>query len=183
LQTDIANKKKELGKQTTQVKTRQKEIQTIELELRKLTEPCGWDKLTPTEQMVSDLEAAEVEVTEAIAASDKTKAELAALEETMKIQQVRKWLLTFCDAADEKNDYKAAEDKLNKERATLVAFDNELNDLDKDLKIKKKEIVDSELGLKKAEHDTSLIAKERSSLEVMKENLEKQFTWILEEKQ
>lgn len=64
-----------------------------------------------------------------------------------------------------------------------MAFDNELNDLDKDLKIKKKEIVDSELGLKKAEHDTSLIAKERTSLEAMKENLEKQFTWILEEKQ
>jgi septal ring factor EnvC (AmiA/AmiB activator) len=84
---------------------------------------------------------------------------------------------------DGQNDYKAAEDKLNKERATLVAFDNELNDLDKDLKIKKKDIVDSELGLKKAEHDTSLIAKERSSLEVMKENLEKQFSWILEEKQ
>jgi hypothetical protein len=45
--------------------------------------------------MVSDLEAAEVEVTEAIAASDKTKAELAALEETMKIQQVRKWPMAF----------------------------------------------------------------------------------------
>jgi len=40
-QTDIANKKKELGKQTTQVKTRQKEIQTIELELRKLDESHG----------------------------------------------------------------------------------------------------------------------------------------------
>ena len=53
--------------------------------------PRLWgDKLTPTEQMVSDLEAAEVEVTEAIAASEMTKAELAALEETMKIQQVRK---------------------------------------------------------------------------------------------
>lgn len=51
------------------------------------------------------------------------------------------------------------------------------------MKIKKKEIVDSELVLKKAEHDASLIAKERSSLEIMKENLEKQFTWILEEKQ
>jgi len=38
--------------------------------------------------MVSDLEAAEVEVTEAIAAFDKTKAELGALEETMRIQQV-----------------------------------------------------------------------------------------------
>lgn len=33
-QADIANKKKELGKQTTQVKTRQKEVQTVELELR-----------------------------------------------------------------------------------------------------------------------------------------------------
>jgi hypothetical protein len=65
----------------------------------------------------------------------------------------------------------------------LVAFDNELNDLEKDLKLKKKEIVDSELGLKKAEHDTALIAKERSALEVNKENLEKQFSWILEERQ
>lgn len=46
-------------------------------------------ELTLQEQMVSDLEAAEVEVTEAIAASDKTKAEYAALEETMRIQQVR----------------------------------------------------------------------------------------------
>ena len=38
--------------------------------------------------MVSDLEAAEVEVNEAIAAHNKTKSELAALEETMRIQQV-----------------------------------------------------------------------------------------------
>lgn len=64
-----------------------------------------------------------------------------------------------------------------------MAFDQELNDLEKDLKIKKKEIVDSELALKKAEHDTTLIAKERSSLEATKENLEKQFSWILEERQ
>jgi len=93
IQTDIANKKKELGKQTTQVKTRQKEIQTIELELREFSDIARpGDKLIPTEQMVSDLEAAEVEVTEAIAAADKTKAELAALEETMKIQQVRESL-------------------------------------------------------------------------------------------
>jgi structural maintenance of chromosome 2 len=34
LKADIASKKKELGKQTTQVKTRQKEVQTVELELR-----------------------------------------------------------------------------------------------------------------------------------------------------
>jgi structural maintenance of chromosome 2 len=133
--------------------------------------------------MVSDLESAEVEVNEAIAAHDKTKSELAALEETMRIQQVRLFPQSRKTSADRQNDYKAAEDKLNKERATLIAFDNELNDLDKDLKIKKKEIVDSELGLKKAEHDSGLIAKERSSMELAKDNLEKQFSWILEENQ
>lgn len=41
------------------------------------------------EQMESDLEAANQEILEAASAQDKTKAELAALEETMKIQQVR----------------------------------------------------------------------------------------------
>lgn len=41
------------------------------------------------EQMESDLESANQEIVEAIAAQDKTKGELAALEETMKIQQAR----------------------------------------------------------------------------------------------
>lgn len=81
------------------------------------------------------------------------------------------------------NDYRAAEAKLNDERAALVAFDNELADLEKDLKAKKKEIVDAELTLKKAEHDIVLAAKEKSGLELAKENLEKQFTWILDEQQ
>lgn len=36
-QADIASKKKELAKQTMQVKARQKEAQTSELEIRKLT--------------------------------------------------------------------------------------------------------------------------------------------------
>lgn len=39
--------------------------------------------------MEADLEAANQEIEEATAAQDKTQAELAALEETMKIQQVR----------------------------------------------------------------------------------------------
>ena len=42
-----------------------------------------------TEQMESDLEAANQEILEATSAQDKTKGELAALKETMKIQQVR----------------------------------------------------------------------------------------------
>lgn len=41
--------------------------------------------------------------------------------------------------------------------------------------------MDAELALKKADHDIALAAKEKSALELTKENLEKQFTWILEE--
>jgi structural maintenance of chromosome 2 len=183
LQTDIANKKKELGKQTTQVKTRQKEIQTIELELRKLSD----SKLSETSWHRQNRWSV---IWRLLRSKSQRRSRLPTKPRLSLPLLRRRWRSSrYADdpwrsiVADKKNDYKAAEDKLNKERATLVAFDNELNDLDKDLKIKKKEIVDSELGLKKAEHDTSLIAKERSSLEVMKENLEKQFTWILEEKQ
>lgn len=69
------------------------------------------------------------------------------------------------------------------ERALLIRFDNELNDLERDLKVKKQEIVDCELSLKKLEHEIGAVAKERANSEGMKENLEKQFTWILEEQQ
>lgn len=132
--------------------------------------------------MESDLEAATQEIEEAIVAQDKTKAELSALQETLKIQQARPILLNGQNQTDQlQNDYRAAEAKLNDERAALVAFDNELADLEKDLKSKKKEIVDAELALKKADHDIALAAKEKSALELTKENLEKQFTWILEE--
>ncbi|RSH91525.1 Structural maintenance of chromosomes protein 2 [Saitozyma podzolica] len=80
-------------------------------------------------------------------------------------------------------DFKAAEAKLKDERAALVAFDNELADLERDLKAKKQEIVDAELALKKLDHDIGLVAKEKSSAEGLKENLEKQFTWIVDEHQ
>ncbi|WVQ94975.1 hypothetical protein IAU59_002067 [Kwoniella sp. CBS 9459] len=153
IKADIANKKKELGKKTTQVKTRQKEVQTAELELQ---------------QLESDLEAAESEVEEALAAQEKSKSEHAALQASYRDQQ---------------NDHKAAEAKLKAERAVLVAFDNELADLEKDLKAKKQEIADAELALKKLDHDIGVVAKEKSSAEGHKENLEKQFTWIVDEHQ
>lgn len=47
-----------------------------------------------TEQMASDLEAAEVEVKEAMAAHDKTKGEIAALEETLRMQQAS-WRMIY----------------------------------------------------------------------------------------
>ncbi|KAK8853473.1 hypothetical protein IAR55_004180 [Kwoniella newhampshirensis] len=153
IKADIASKKKEIGKKTTEVKTRQKEVQTAEIELQ---------------QLESDLESAKAEVDEAIAAQQKSETEHQALKETYKVQQ---------------NDHKAAEAKLKAERAVLVAFDNELADLEHDLKAKKQEIVDAELALKKLDHDIGLVAKEKTASEGHKENLEKQFPWILEEYQ
>ncbi|EIW72205.1 nuclear condensin complex protein [Tremella mesenterica] len=153
IKADIAAKKKELGKQTTQVKSRQKEVQTAELEFQ---------------QMESDLEAAKHEVEEAIAALEKTKKERGALQETLKLQQA---------------DHKAAEAKLKAERAQLVAFDTELADLEKDLKAKKQEIADAELALKKLDHDIGLVQKEKTTAEGHRENLEKQFPWIVDEHQ
>lgn len=153
IKADIASKKKELGKKTTQVKTRQKEVQTAELEIQ---------------QLDADIDAARVEVDEAIAAHNKSKAEHKALAETLKSQQA---------------DHKAAESKLKAERAVLVRFDDELHDLERDLKAKRQEIVDAELALKKLDHDLGVVAKERTGSESAKENLEKQFPWILEEYQ
>lgn len=153
IKADIANKKKELGKKTTQVKLRQKEVQTAELELQ---------------QLDADLEAARAEVDEATAGLKKAQSEHKALAETLASQQ---------------KDYTAAENKLKAERAVLVRFDNEVADLEHDLKAKRQEIVDAELALKKLDHDLGLLAKERTASENMKENLEKQFTWILDEHQ
>ncbi|BEJ15314.1 hypothetical protein CspHIS471_0410810 [Cutaneotrichosporon sp. HIS471] len=153
LKADIANKKRELGKKTTQVKMRQKEVQTAELQIQ---------------QLESDLEAAGAEVTEAVAAEATSKAELAELGQQLKVQQA---------------EHKAAEARFKAERALIARFDNEVNDLERDIKAKKQEITDDELSLKKLEHDLGLAKKERSSSEAAKDNLEKQFPWILDEQQ
>lgn len=153
MKAEIANKKKELAKKTTQVKLRQKEVQTAELELQ---------------QLEADLEAAGTEVEEAIAALNKSKAELSALGEQLSAKQ---------------SEHKTAEAKFKDDRAVLARFDNELADLEHDLKAKREEIVEAELSLKKLEHDIGLAQKERTNSKSQQENLEKQFPWILEEHQ
>lgn len=153
IKADIAARKKALGKKTADVKSRQKEVQTAELEV---------------EQLAGDVEAAKAELAEAQDALKRSQAELQKLHARVGKHQA---------------DYKAMEDKLRAERAVLVAFDNELADLERDLKAKRQEIVDGELALKKLEHDLGVLSKERSASESAKDNLEKQFSWILEEKQ
>lgn len=56
-----------------------------------------------------------------------------------------------------------------------------MDDLDRDLKAKKQEIVDAELTLKKLEHDVGSIVKEKASSEGVKNSLEQQFSWIADE--
>ncbi|KAL7424509.1 Structural maintenance of chromosomes protein 2 [Cryptotrichosporon argae] len=153
IKADISIRKKELQKQATQVKLKQKEAQTAELELQ---------------QMESDLEAAIQEIDEAQAAQNKCLKERAALADTLAQQQA---------------DHKAAEQRLKQERAALIAFDTELVDLERDLKRKRQEIADGELALKKMEHDLGTLGKERSAAEAARDGLERQFAWIADEKQ
>ncbi|WVN90046.1 uncharacterized protein L203_105281 [Cryptococcus depauperatus CBS 7841] len=153
IKADIASKRKELGKKTTAVKTRQKSAQTVEIEIQ---------------QLKSDIESARSEVEEAITTQQKTEVEYRALHDKLEAIQ---------------SDLKVAEVELKSERAVLVQFDTELADLEHDLKAKKQEIVDVELLLKKSEHDLNSVIKERDGSENHKVNLEKQFPWIVEEHQ
>ncbi len=54
--------------------------------------------------------------------------------------------------------------------------------MERDLKAKKQEIADTELSLKKIEHEMTLLLKEQTSAAGLIDNLEKQFTWILDER-
>lgn len=70
---------------------------------------------------------------------------------------------------------------LKEERAVLSAFDDELSDLQEDIKAKKQSIADNELALKKADHELAQQAKDQSATKNVIESLEAQFTWITTE--
>jgi structural maintenance of chromosome 2 len=73
------------------------------------------------------------------------------------------------------------ERKLQEERATLTAFDNELKDLDRVIKDKKQAVSDAELQLKKLEHDLQTLESDKTKAGKVVANLEAQFEWIAEE--
>lgn len=75
-----------------------------------------------------------------------------------------------------------AEAKLKSERAVLTAFDDELADLERDIKSKKQDISDAELSLQKLGHEISTLAKEETAANGLTRDLENQFTWIKDEK-
>ncbi|GHJ85021.1 hypothetical protein NliqN6_1423 [Naganishia liquefaciens] len=151
IKADIADRKKAIAKQTGNIKSRQKEFQTAELEI---------------EQLESDIKTAHAEVKDAKASHKRVEIELNTMQDEL---------------AEAQSKYSRAEERLKKERAVLTAFDDELADLEEGIKSKKQEVADNELNLKKYEHDIALQHKERSSADGLIENLEAQFPWIKDE--
>jgi len=129
------------------------------------------------------VESAKAEIEEAESGAGKSKAELEALKETLKVQKVSLQFEQVLGAVELtlQADYKAVEAKLQSERAVLIAFDTELADLEKDIKKKKREISDAELAVKKLEHELASAVKEKSGAEAFREGLERQFSWIKED--
>lgn len=136
-----------------------------------------------SEQLETDVESAKAEIEEAESGAGKSKAELEALKETLKVQKVSLQFEQVLGAVELtlQADYKAVEAKLQSERAVLIAFDTELADLEKDIKKKKREISDAELAVKKLEHELASAVKEKSGAEAFREGLERQFSWIKED--
>ncbi|KZO91923.1 condensin complex subunit SMC2 [Calocera viscosa TUFC12733] len=152
LKGDIAKQKEALNKQSVALKTVQKDMQTAELEL---------------EQTVKDIESAQEEVEEAKSSVKKLQTELAALKKDR-------------DAAQAKHDI--AEAKLKKERETLTAFDEEIHELEEVIKAKQDDVQEAELEMKRLEHESAQLQKDRTAALNAAQALEKQFPWILEEK-
>ena len=65
----------------------------------------------------------------------------------------------------------------------MTTFDNELKDLEEVIKAKKQAISESELQLKKLDHDIQALNKDKTGSVNYVANLEKQYEWIAEEKQ
>ena len=82
-----------------------------------------------------------------------------------------------------KDSHRKAEQKLQEEHATLTRFDNELKELDRVIKDKKKAFDDAEVELNQLQHDIQILGKERTAAANMMANLEKQHEWIAEDKE
>lgn len=163
-------------KQTASVKAAQKGQQTALMEL---------------EQVDEEVESAAAERAEAEESIAKSRAELADMQSNLEKLQVR-WLvstisgsqsrLTLLSSYPQQAKFFTSSAELKKEQAALASFDNELADLERDIKHKKQEMADAELAIKSAEHDLQQHLVDQKKWNKKVEDLEHQFTWIKEEK-
>ncbi|KAF9503550.1 hypothetical protein BS47DRAFT_1448463 [Hydnum rufescens UP504] len=128
--SDIANQKARLSKQAAPLKILQRELQTTSLEL---------------EQTEMDIESSAQYVQEAKNSVAIIVKEIEALAKEQEAQQV---------------SHDEVEAKLKKERADLMRFDEELQDLDRAIKEKHQAAADAWLKIKEAEHSITALQKE-----------------------
>ncbi|KAG6836670.1 hypothetical protein H0H93_005088 [Arthromyces matolae] len=152
LKADISKQKKALQKQAVHVKTQQKEVQTARLEL---------------EQIEQDIKTTTLSLEE-------TQAGVKILQRDLDKLTVE---VSTTEAA-----HARAEKKLQEERATLSRFDNELKALASVIKDKKQFVQQAELDVKGKEHAVQALNKEKVAAANQMTNLEKQYEWIVEDK-
>ncbi|KAI0367877.1 condensin complex subunit SMC2 [Pilatotrama ljubarskyi] len=153
LKADVAKQKAALQKHSVVVKTQHRELQTAMLEL---------------EQMEKDITAAEASIEEARAGMKKLQKEL---------DKLQAQLVHSEDALAK------AEKKLHEERATLSRYDDELRAREQVVKQRKEAIVEADLGITQREHSITSIQRERTAASNQAANLEKQYEWIVEERE
>ena len=79
------------------------------------------------------------------------------------------------------NSLADAERKLQEERATLKAYDDELKALDHAIKEKKEKISQTGLEIENIKHGLTSLAREKTAAENQVASLEKQYDWIVTE--
>jgi len=79
--------------------------------------------------------------------------------------------------------YDEAKDALQAERAKLVSFDRELQSLEAHKRAKDEEIHQNNLEVQQLEYDIQRFQKERQAAAASVKSLEKNYPWILDQKQ
>ncbi|SCZ87647.1 BZ3500_MvSof-1268-A1-R1_Chr2-2g05113 [Microbotryum saponariae] len=151
IKAEIKKKKGDVTKQTVEVKTLQREVQTAELEL---------------EQMEKDIAASGVELAEARTHLVKTEAALLELKKTVKQKQ---------------NELKVIEAKITEETKMLTAFQDELDALDRAIKAKRQEIVDTDMAVTELKLEIERAKKDQKNAADAVAKLESRFEWIQDE--
>lgn len=79
--------------------------------------------------------------------------------------------------------YETAYQELEQERATLSRFDGQLKELEGVIRAKKKALVDADADLTKLDHAIQNLEKERKAAVHQVDSLEKNYEWILQERE
>jgi len=152
LQKQVDQLKAAVKKQDATIKAKHKEFQTIQLE---------------TEQLASDLSSAKEQLEEAAMALETVVGEVETLEQ---------------DHAKQKDLYDTLSAEMERERARITDFDDELKSLDSILRSKNAICSEGSLTLQKLRHEVEKYNKEEQSSLASVTQLEQEYEWIADVK-